>query len=116
MAPSPYPMVWSAISEYEESVVGILKCFSLSQPREFFVITRNLHHCQKVDGCLQGGFSLEEVEIKFRPKSNGTESIFCCENKHKFIQQQDRDIISSILKINNILIPLTLFLNTDLNI
>jgi hypothetical protein len=30
--------------------------------------------------------------------------------------QQDRDIISSILKINSILIPIILFLNTDLNI
>jgi hypothetical protein len=30
--------------------------------------------------------------------------------------QQDRDIICSILKINNILIPLILFLNSDLNI
>jgi hypothetical protein len=30
--------------------------------------------------------------------------------------QQDRDIISAILKINSILIPLILFLNTDLNI
>jgi hypothetical protein len=30
--------------------------------------------------------------------------------------QQDRGIISSILKINNILIPLILFLNSDLNI
>jgi hypothetical protein len=30
--------------------------------------------------------------------------------------QQDRDIISTILKINIIVIPLILFLNTDLNI
>jgi hypothetical protein len=30
--------------------------------------------------------------------------------------QQDTDIISSILKINSILIPLILFLNIDLNI
>jgi hypothetical protein len=36
-------------------------------------------------------------------------------SKHLQVQQ-DRDIISAILKINSILIPLILCLNTDLNI